>query len=441
MRVPSSKTSRRGPGGPPPEPERVCWLDVPRLVLVLLTACDASVVTTDAAPSDAGSDGAWDPIDAAPSDGGPVGGDAGPPAEPVPYAPCEAGDCWDAAATFVRCGSFAGDEDFSSGTYNVHAYATTLWAGAETTLTLERRTGDWQPALIVTERDGTVLYDGTTGRVRAGLTVEGLDDGTTGSVGSVRISVDADLPVTVHVSAWSVLETSFGARLPLDATYRLTVASECAGVVTVPCIVNGNLVDEPACGWLHHLAREVVPRLDGTRDERLTVAARVGWWSLKEGVLFLPNPIVFSNCNFTTGDRRIGPLEVCPSGRAWQVGLAAAQVPGPTLPELEAIALRQLPGSTVDEILARTALEAGLDPATADAVVASTGDLRRSWLLRTSSVGVTREEWLVTPQCVTGSAGWCYGTAWTSTRLYAPDAASVPGAISDVRAILDAVAP
>jgi hypothetical protein len=209
----------------------------------------------------------------------------------------------------------------------------------------------------------------------------------------------------------------------------------------VDCVVNGHTVDEPACGWLQHIARDVVPLLEGTRDERLDDASIVAWWSLKEGVLYLSNPVVYSNCNFTTGDARIGPLDVCPSGRAWQVGLAAVQVPNYSLSAVEATSTHLFPGRTIASVLEATAIEAGLDAASVDAVVASTGDLRKSWLLRTSAIGFTHQVGTVVAECIDGSRSWCFGTGWDTSRWFASDREAAMTSIEDIRAIFDALAP
>jgi hypothetical protein len=209
----------------------------------------------------------------------------------------------------------------------------------------------------------------------------------------------------------------------------------------IDCVVNGHTVDEPACGWLHHIGRDVVPLLEGTRDERLDDASIVAWWSLKEGVLYLSNPVVYSNCNFTTGDARIGPLDVCPSGRAWQVGLAAVQVPNYSLSAVEATAARLFPGRTIASVLEATAIEAGLDAASVDAVVASTGDLRKSWLLRTSAVGFTHQVGTVVAECIDSSRSWCFGSGWDTSRWFASDREAAMTSIEDIRAIFDALAP
>lgn len=380
-------------------------------------------------------------LDAAVSADASVDPDAAVAPVVVDRAPCADGMCWSTAATPVRCTARAVDENFSSGRYNVHAYATTFYAGTDTRVTLLRTAGTFAPALIVTDAAGVTLSDGARGAAAAGVAVTVEAVGDTGDSARVVVRTDHDIAATVFVTGWGVIDSGFVAPLALDVTYRLTVESICDGVTTVPCVVNAHVVPEPACGWLHYLAREVVPRLDGTRDERLTAAAQVGWWSLKEGTLGLANPFVFSLCNFTTGDRRIGPLETCPSGRAWQVGLAAVQVPGRTVSALETTAARLFPGETSDAVLTRTAAEAELDAPTTAAVVASTGDLRSSWLLRTSAVGVTYEAPTVAAECVTGTRAWCYGTGWDTTRLYAPTRTAALGSISDVRAILDAVAP
>ena len=207
-------------------------------------------------------------------------------------------------------------------------------------------------------------------------------------------------------------------------------------------MVNGHPVDEPACGWLEYFGRDVVPALAGSRDERLDVAATVAWWSLKEGVLFLENPIVYSNCDFEDGSEYIDPLETCPSGRAWQVGISGIQVPTflDDRPSQQAAAL--YPSLTVDEVLELTAAEALLDPSETTALLDSSDPvLRTSWLLRNSPIGVTLQVDLVVSECVDGSYSWCYGSGWTATSLYAPDKDAALRSIEDIRAVLDGLAP
>jgi hypothetical protein len=194
-----------------------------------------------------------------------------------------------------------------------------------------------------------------------------------------------------------------------------------------------------ACAWQD---ADVVPRLAGARDERLTTAARVAWWSLKEGVLGLDYAFEYSNCNFPTGDAHIGPVDGCPANRAWQVGLSASQVPWPYV-DVEATALALHPGDTLVDVLAWTAAEAGYDPASGvgAAIVASTGMLRRSWLLRNPAVGFTNEVEVVTAECIDASLSWCFGSGWDTSARYAPDKATAMAAIDDLYAAFDALAP
>jgi hypothetical protein len=214
---------------------------------------------------------------------------------------------------------------------------------------------------------------------------------------------------------------------------------------TLPVAVNGHTLSSQQSGWVHYVAWCAVPKLQGTRDARLTDAARVTWWSLKEGVLGAtsPNPVGFSLCTTASGDVRIGPLETCGVGAAWQVGVSGVQVTCCGLTELEAMAKTLYPTLTSNEVLAGTATEADYPPGTptGDGIVASTDYLRASWLLHNSPIGFTFQAPIVTSECVTGSKGWCYGTGWTETADYAPDKASAMNAINDVRAILDELSP
>jgi hypothetical protein len=209
----------------------------------------------------------------------------------------------------------------------------------------------------------------------------------------------------------------------------------------VACVVHTHTLPALSCQYLHEIAFEIVPLLEGTRDQKLTSAARVAWWSLKEGILSLKNPYVYSNCNFTTGDKTIGPLETCPSGRAWQVGISASQVPGTKLATLEGLATKLYAGSTVAKVLEQAAQKAALDAATTQKVVASTGTLRNSWLLRAGAIGFANQAPVVTSECVTQSLSWCYGSGWSETKLYAPTKQAALKSIEDIKAIFGRLLP
>ena len=419
------------------------------LFLILAAACGGeATVVNNGGPADAGADGVVegpadlggrdtsDPVEApdlgsdvpTPTD---VGGVAMTPAD---VDPCVNADCWDTSLGGPPCSIASKNEDFSSGNYNVHEYASVSWDGAATAITLTKGAGDWEPVLALVAKDGTTLFDGTIGLQREGLDVRA----TSGS--QVVVSTDAPMGIDVYVTSRAVLDSNFADRIPTDATYTVTIDSDCGGA-RVACTVNGNDVREPACGWLHYVGRRVVPRLPGTREERIDAAGVVAWWSLKEGVLFLDNPVVYSNCNFPDGDARIGPLEECVPNRAWQVGLSAVQVPYHTDAEVEAAAQAAYPELAIEEVLRLTAIEAQLDATSVDAVVGSSGMLRRSWLLRNSPTGFVIEEPVVRGECVNDSRSWCYGTGWDTTRLYAPNRTAALGAIEDVKALLAQVAP
>lgn len=405
---------------------------------------DAGGENTEDSGLDAGNADAGHPdggsSDASPAEDGGGDPDGGQPIQPEDRRPCESGTCWTNDASLWRCGSFTVDEDFSSGKYNVHEYHSGIWTGAPTRIALDRTGGTWQPALIVSDAaDGAVLFDGSVGIKRMGLEVNAVLDGRSGARAEVEISSGTDFSVIVYVTGWEVVLGGFADFLPTSAAYGLSIENDCGGPV-VPCVVNGNALGERTCGWLHYIARNVVPLLEGTRDERLTVAARVAWWSLKEGVLFRPNPLAYSYCG-APGGGYIEPLESCAGGYAWQVGLSGVQVPTFDLAELEAAATRLFPVLTVDEVLYAAAREALLSDADAAAVAGSSDALRRSWLLRTSAVGFTVQETIVTSECVDRSLSWCYGTGWDATRWYAPDREHALIAMDDVRAILDLVAP
>lgn len=207
----------------------------------------------------------------------------------------------------------------------------------------------------------------------------------------------------------------------------------------VPCVVNGHTVPAASCQLLHEIAFEIVPLLSGTRDQKLTNGARVAWWSLKEGILSLQNPYVYSNCNVPP-DTPYGPLQTCASGHAWQVGISGSQVPGTKLATLEGLAT-SLYKLTPNQVLEQAAQKAGLDAATTQKVVASTGTLRNSWLLRAGAIGFTNQAPIVTSECITGSLSWCYSASWSPSKLYAPNKTAALKSIEDIKAIFGSLLP
>jgi hypothetical protein len=231
------------------------------------------------------------------------------------------------------------------------------------------------------------------------------------------------------------------AHLEAGAVMREAGHQDAATVLPkVPCVVNGHTVPAAACQFLHEIAFQIIPPLKGTRDEKLTTAARVAWWSLKEGILSLKNPYVYSNCNVPP-DKPYGPLETCASGHPWQVGISGSQVPGTKLTTLEGLATQLFPGKTVSQVLEQAAQKAGLDAATTQKVVASTGTLRNSWLLRVGSIGFTNQAPFVTSQCITQSLNWCYSSTWSPSTLYAPNKTAALKSIADIKAIFSSLLP
>jgi hypothetical protein len=202
--------------------------------------------------------------------------------------------------------------------------------------------------------------------------------------------------------------------------------------------VNGNTLKASEQKWVKLIGETVVTRLQGDARAQLNTAAKVTWWSLKEGILDVSNPIAYSNCNFTTGDKTIGPLETCPTGRAWQVGLSAVQVPGRTLSDLNSVAAALYPGKSTDQLLADTAAAAGYaaGSTTSAGIVASTGSLRISWLLRVPPIGFVKQAPTIQGECMDQSLSWCFGTGWTESKLYAPTKAGALRSIDDLWGLL-----
>jgi hypothetical protein len=216
--------------------------------------------------------------------------------------------------------------------------------------------------------------------------------------------------------------------------------------------VNGHMLGGPELDNVLFVATKVVPQLLGSRAERIRVASIAGWWGLREGTFGLPdvgshNAFVFSLCDAPKPRTHLGPLQVCPTGVAWQVGLAAAFVPNFT--EQEVLDTVQIiwPTRTVTDVLAEAAQTAGFDPTgtTGGAIVASIGALQESWLLRHTVVRMTLEQPIITGRCVQPAMPPrdCIGVqpGNPDSKLYAATKEDMLRSISDLAAIFDGISP
>jgi hypothetical protein len=152
-----------------------------------------------------------------------------PPDPPQQLTPCANGDCWTTAISAPPCSSSAVPENFSTGLYNVHSYATALAGGWGLRLELERTGGSWDPVLVVALADGEVISDGAIGLmdVDRGIEVTTEDAGLSGSPAAVLIESEFDLNLTVFATGWHVLDGDFTPAMPGDSTYTLVAESLC----------------------------------------------------------------------------------------------------------------------------------------------------------------------------------------------------------------------
>lgn len=210
-----------------------------------------------------------------------------------------------------------------------------------------------------------------------------------------------------------------------------------------PLVVAGTQLGAGQAAWVRHIAEEIVPRMQGTRASRIAKAAEVTWWSLKEGVLELSNPLSYSNCHFPP-DQHIGPLDVCPNpNNAWQVGISGVQAAWRTLAEVEALAASVHPGMSSTEVLVAAAAAAGFPAgsSTGQAIAGSTDRLRLSWLLRDGAVGFEAQHPVVHSECFEQGRYWCFGTGWPSSEAFAADAWTSAQAVGDLEEIFESLAP
>lgn len=185
--------------------------------------------------------------------------------------------------------------------------------------------------------------------------------------------------------------------------------------------------------WVEFIRANVVGRLAGSDRDRARTAAVVTWWALKEGILDLTNPLRHNLCG-AGGDHPIGDLQTCPGGSAWQVGLSGIQPASVSLAQAEATARRLYPSESIETVLERTARSSGVDDSAADQIRNSSGDLRKSWLLRDGPISFTLQRPFV-ERCFAGNApGWCFGT-WDSARRFASDAGRIRSTVAELESM------
>jgi hypothetical protein len=205
--------------------------------------------------------------------------------------------------------------------------------------------------------------------------------------------------------------------------------------------VNGYELSPKQEQWVRFVPRWVIPRLPGDRNTKIDKAATVAWWALKEGIYSLDNAIAYSNCQ---GRGYLNPLDTCPEGRAWQVGVAGIQATSSSVEELEKLT-QQLFGEPVNNVLSRVAESAGypIGSPTNQAIGNSTGRLRRSWLFRIHAVGFEKQFPAVKRECIDSSKSWCYGKShtWSDGKHFASNRDAAMRSISDIKAIFQALVP
>ena len=159
--------------------------------------------------------------------------------------PCWAASCWNPEADLAKCGTWAIDEDFSSGAYSVHRYWATLPGGGVTTLRLQRTGGTFSPALIVTDNAGALIAAGDVAPLHPGVTVTGAISGHSGGVAEVSLHAPVGTAVLVYVTGWSVLDAGWGGWLPKSTQYHLSAVHDCKTTPPPP----GDPTDPVGATW------------------------------------------------------------------------------------------------------------------------------------------------------------------------------------------------
>ncbi len=148
--------------------------------------------------------------------------------------PCTTATCWNPTATFTSCGAYTHSEDFTSGSYSVHRYWAHLYPAGVTTITLARTSGTFNPAILISDRNGRVAYGGDVAALHPSVQVISANPGRGDTTASVSLTATSDLDVYVYVTDWAVLDASFTGHVSTSAHYTLTATEDCGATMPPP---------------------------------------------------------------------------------------------------------------------------------------------------------------------------------------------------------------
>jgi hypothetical protein len=141
--------------------------------------------------------------------------------------PCTSATCWQPTADLAACGTWSLAEDFSSGRYAIHRYAVRIEPGNPVDIELMRSAGMWQPALLITDDAGTLVYAGETTNLHPSARIESSLNGRTGALARLTLQTTVALNLRVHVTSWAVLDTDFAGMVSTTAQYELSMQQSC----------------------------------------------------------------------------------------------------------------------------------------------------------------------------------------------------------------------
>ncbi len=201
-------------------------------------------------------------------------------------------------------------------------------------------------------------------------------------------------------------------------------AEESTGDVSLTSL-NGYTLNPNEVRWVKYIKDDVMARLPGSANEQAAMAARVTWWSLKEGILngnIIPGGNPHRNSNCGSQGQKSNILELCSAG-LWQIGMAGVQFANFNLAQVEAVARQRNPDKTIQEILADVAVLVGHNQGSSEynTIINATGPLRKSLLMRDPATGFTLVDRNVTPECLSGTfAPFCDGYDSTNNIAASP---------------------
>ncbi len=134
---------------------------------------------------------------------------------------------WRPTAALRACSAWSINEDFSSGSFNVHRYQVDLSVPGTTTVRFERRAGAWEPAVLVVDSRGRLVYGGDADGGNPDVEARAVASGQGAAIAELTVENNAPTRLFFFLTSWKQIDDRLSGRLPTTARYTFALSQQC----------------------------------------------------------------------------------------------------------------------------------------------------------------------------------------------------------------------